>query len=100
MPVLAVCLSEAHAEALEERLTRYCLSKFVEQGHTLYREGANKFLKPDGAIKEDKGDDELGKRPETGGQALRSELWWYPAAGEALKEAVFLFLSCQGPARR
>ncbi|CAJ1454983.1 unnamed protein product [Effrenium voratum] len=63
VPVLAVCLSEAHAEALEERLTKYCLSKFVEQGHTLYREGANKFLKPDGSIKEDKGDDEPEEVP-------------------------------------
>lgn len=36
-PCLAMVLSEHHAEKLEERLTRYCLDKFQEQGHTLFR---------------------------------------------------------------
>ena len=37
IPVLALCLTEKHAEALEERLTHYCLEKFQDNTHTLFR---------------------------------------------------------------
>ncbi len=37
IPVLALCLTEKHAEALEERLTHYCLDKFKDNTHTLFR---------------------------------------------------------------
>lgn len=37
IPVLALCLTEKHADALEERLTHYCLEKFQDNTHTLFR---------------------------------------------------------------
>ena len=37
-PVLAMTNGDYHAEKLEERLTKYCLEKFQERGHTLFRE--------------------------------------------------------------
>ena len=43
-PVLAVCVSDTHCEQLEEKLTKYCLRKFTEKGHTLFREEASKYL--------------------------------------------------------
>ena len=39
-PALAFVLSEQHCTMLEERLTRYVLEKFKENGHTLYRADA------------------------------------------------------------
>lgn len=54
IPVLAICLSDSHCEQLEERLTTYCMTKFVESGHTLYRADASKFLTSAGEWKEEK----------------------------------------------
>lgn len=54
IPVLAICLSDSHCEQLEERLTSYCMTKFVESGHTLYRADASKFLTSAGEWKEEK----------------------------------------------
>jgi hypothetical protein len=34
VPALAICLSDTHCEQLEERLTTYCLQKFVDPSHT------------------------------------------------------------------
>lgn len=52
IPVLAICLSDSHCEQLEERLTTYCMTKFVESGHTLYRAEAAKFITSSGEWKE------------------------------------------------
>ncbi|CAL1162137.1 unnamed protein product [Cladocopium goreaui] len=43
-PVLGFGLTETHCTMLEERLTRYVLEKFKENGHTMYREDAAKAL--------------------------------------------------------
>ena len=43
-PIVAFCCTEAHAEALEERLTKYVLTKFTEKGHTLHREDAKNMM--------------------------------------------------------
>lgn len=53
IPVLAICLSDSHCEQLEERLTTYCMTKFVESGHTLYRAEAAKFITSTGEWKEE-----------------------------------------------
>ena len=43
-PVVGFGLTETHCTMLEERLTRYVLEKFKENGHTMYREDAAKAL--------------------------------------------------------
>ena len=43
-PVLGFGLTETHCTMLEERLTRYVLEQFKENGHTMYREDAAKAL--------------------------------------------------------
>ena len=36
-PVLALCLTEEHAEVFEKRLAHYCLDRFKDNTHTLFR---------------------------------------------------------------
>ena len=53
VPALAICLSDTHCEQLEERVTTYCLQKFVDPSHTLHRPEASKFLTKNGEWKEE-----------------------------------------------
>ena len=53
VPVLALSLSKVHIEQLEEMMTKYCLHKFAEDGHTLFQEGAAKYLTPAGTLTTD-----------------------------------------------
>ena len=75
VPVLAVCLSDTHCEQLEEKLTKYCLRKFTEKGHTLFREEASKYLTEAGEEKkaETDGKDETKPPPPKKLKKLKKE---------------------------
>ena len=53
VPVLALSLSKVHIEQLEEMMTKYCLRKFTEDGPTLFREEATKYLTLAGTLMTD-----------------------------------------------
>lgn len=62
-PVLAMTNGDYHAEKLEEHLTKYCLEKFQERGHTLFREDCHLGQQKLDKDKEDDQEEEEAPKP-------------------------------------